>query len=135
MSPEVKEDLIQVIAAVIRKGSTYLVCRRPWHKRHGGLWEFPGGKVRKEESFRDAIGRELKEELQVDVTGTGESLYATLDPGTSFRIEFIETTISREPRAVEHLKIRWCSPAELISLPLAPADDRFVKQRIIRDRS
>ena len=36
---------IRVLAAVIARGDRYLVCRRPVQKRHGGLWEFPGGKL------------------------------------------------------------------------------------------
>ena len=36
---------IRVVAAIIRRGDRYLVCQRPAGKRHGGLWEFPGGKL------------------------------------------------------------------------------------------
>ncbi len=52
---------IRVIAAVIRRGPELLVCRRPAHKRHGGLWEFPGGKCEPGESDADTARRELLE--------------------------------------------------------------------------
>ncbi|MCK7504065.1 MAG: NUDIX domain-containing protein [Desulfobacterales bacterium] len=54
---------IHVIAAVIRRDGRYLVGRRPDGKRHGGLWEFPGGKVDPGESRLEAAHRELGEEL------------------------------------------------------------------------
>jgi len=62
---------IRVLASVIERDQKLLVCRRPVHKRHGGLWEFPGGKVQKGESDLEAARRELREELAVEVTGVG----------------------------------------------------------------
>ena len=38
-------DVIRVVAAVIKRNDYYLICKRPKGKRHGDLWEFPGGKV------------------------------------------------------------------------------------------
>jgi hypothetical protein len=46
---------IRVLASVIERDQRLLVCRRPLHKRHGGLWEFPGGKVREGESDLEAV--------------------------------------------------------------------------------
>lgn len=129
------EQPVRVVASVIRRGASFLVCRRPLNKRHGGLWEFPGGKVREGETVQEAVRRELMEELQIDVTDIGESLFAAEDPDTSFIIEFIEVKISGEPRAIEHSEVRWRSAVELISLALAPADDRFVRERLGRQGS
>ena len=58
---------IRVIAAVIARGDRLLVCQRPPHKRHGGLWEFPGGKCEPGESDLEAARRELHEELGVEL--------------------------------------------------------------------
>ena len=63
--------LVRVIAAVVWRGDRLLVCQRPAHKRHGGLWEFPGGKVEAGESDAAAARRELREELGVEVTAVG----------------------------------------------------------------
>ena len=52
-----------VVAAVVRRGNKMLVCQRPLHKHHGGLWEFPGGKVEHQETLNAAAQRELAEEL------------------------------------------------------------------------
>ena len=62
--------LTRVLAAVIWEGDSVLICQRPPHKRHGGLWEFPGGKVRPGESRLDAARRELWEELNLKVLHT-----------------------------------------------------------------
>ena len=59
---------IRVLASVIQRHDRFLVCRRPLHKRHGGLWEFPGGKVKDGETDLEVARRELAEELGVHVT-------------------------------------------------------------------
>ncbi|MBA4502447.1 Nudix family hydrolase [Marinobacterium marinum] len=61
--------LIHVAAAVIRdRSGRILIARRPDDKHQGGLWEFPGGKVEAGEPVADALARELKEELGIQVT-------------------------------------------------------------------
>ena len=119
---------IRVIASVIRKDSKFLVCLRPTHKRHGGLWEFPGGKFRDRESPLYAARRELAEELHVEVNSVGDLLFSAVDPGFSFQIDFFYVDIKGTPQTTEHQEIRWCSIEELSHLPLAPADGRFLKE-------
>jgi len=110
----------------VRRADRYLVGRRPEHKRHGGLWEFPGGKVLEGESRLDATRRELSEELGLEVVGLGPLLLAVDDPGSRYRIEFVEVETVGEPTAHEHSSLAWLTPGELGSLTLAPADARFV---------
>jgi 8-oxo-dGTP diphosphatase len=117
--------LIPVLAAVIRRGDRYLLGRRPAHKRHGGLWEFPGGKLEPGESWLDAARRELREELGVGVTSAGEPLYRRRDPASSFEIVFVEVEMEGEARATEHDELRWVVVGELARLELAPADAAF----------
>src|SRR5690242_21147044 len=73
------EIMTRVLAAVVLRYGRYLVCRRPAHKRHGGLWEFPGGKLEPGESLLDAANRELTEELNVSVVSVGEPIYSAHD--------------------------------------------------------
>jgi mutator protein MutT len=117
----------RVVAAVIQRGADYLVCLRPPHKRHGGLWEFPGGKSERGESDFDAVKRELAEELQVETTDVGQALLELHDPGSPFLIAFVPTSIAGEPSAIEHSEIRWVPLDLLDSLPLAPSDAAFVQ--------
>jgi 8-oxo-dGTP pyrophosphatase MutT (NUDIX family)/uncharacterized damage-inducible protein DinB len=117
---------VRVLAAVIRRDGRWLLCRRPSHKRHGGCWEFPGGKLEGGESLLEAARRELGEELGVEVTGVGEVLYVRGDPGTRFVIEFTEVTVRGEPQPIEHDELRWADAAAAGRLELAPADAAFV---------
>lgn len=118
-------ELIRVLAAVIRDGDRYLVCLRPAHKRHGGCWEFPGGKLESGETLLEAARRELVEELGIEVLSAGEPVFTRQDPGSSFLIEFVEVSINGNPVAREHDEIRWATPAELEGLHLAPSDKAF----------
>ena len=55
----------EVVAALIWKGSRFLICQRPRHKARGSLWEFVGGKVEPGESKEEALIRECREELSI----------------------------------------------------------------------
>jgi 8-oxo-dGTP diphosphatase len=120
-------SLIPVLAAVIRRDDRYLVARRPPDKRHGGLWEFPGGKVLEGESMLAAAARELDEELGLAVVSLGRRLFTVEDAGSSFVIEFYETDATGIPRALEHTELGWFTVAELAEMDLAPADAHFVR--------
>ena len=123
-----------MLAAVIERQGTVLICRRPAHKRHGGLWEFPGGKLEALETLAEAAHRELEEELAVRVVSVGDTFFQVADPGSRFVIEFAAVEISGEPEAREHDEIRWAAPADLFELPLAPSDALFRDTRWTRDR-
>ncbi len=120
------DQRIRVIAAVVRDGDRLLVCQRPAHKRHGGLWEFPGGKCEDGESDTQAITRELAEELGVEVVAAGNVLFSASDPGSPFMVVFIPVDILGEPVCLEHAALAWVSPPELATYALAPSDARFV---------
>lgn len=118
---------VPVIAAVIERDGRYLVGRRPDEKRHGGLWEFPGGKVDAGETWLDAARRELAEELGMRVSATGRLLLTVGDEGSAFVIHFLEVEASGDPVPTEHAAVAWHTPDELAAMPLAPADARFVE--------
>ena len=118
-------DLVRVLAAVISEGHRYLLCQRPAHKRHGGSWEFPGGKLEPDETSLEAAHRELKEELGVAVQSVGETLFSCQDSGSNFLIEFVEVQVTGIPQPIEHDEIRWVTPQEMRDLRLAPSDRAF----------
>jgi 8-oxo-dGTP diphosphatase len=131
--PSAKSSPAQpVLAAVIRRGERYLLALRPASKRYGGLWEFPGGKVEPGESWLEAARRELKEELDVAVSGAGEPVYRRKDPASSFEIVFVHVGVTGEPRALEHDEVRWVEPLAMAALELAPADRAFVEEWLVR---
>jgi mutator protein MutT len=125
--------MIRVVAAVIQKKRRFLICKRPGSKRHGGLWEFPGGKVRAEETDFAAMRRELSEELNVITSEVGDTLLKVQDPGTAFLVVFKDVSIIGEPQALEHSELRWAKPLELIGLRLAPSDEVFVNRYLLRN--
>jgi len=117
--------LTHVLAAVVQKENRYLVCRRPAHKRHGGLWEFPGGKLEPGETHLAAARRELAEELGVKVDSIGDVAFSVSDPGSNFVIDFVPTVIVGDPSCIEHSALQWATSEELQALDLAPADRSF----------
>jgi 8-oxo-dGTP diphosphatase len=119
---------IPVVAAVIRRGDRYLVGCRPVTKRHGGLWEFPGGKVDVGESLLEAARRELAEELSISTNHIGRTLFSALDDDARFEIHFVEVEIEGDPVPHEHSEVGWFTQLELERLPLAPADAEFVRK-------
>lgn len=125
------ERLYRVTASVVCRADRFLVCQRPHDKRHGGLWEFPGGKCEPGESDFEATSRELREELEVEVTSVGAPLFELRDPGSEFLIAFVPVKITGTPTRIEHTDIRWVTLAELVSLPLAPSDRRFVEACLV----
>ena len=115
------------------KNGRYLVCERPGNKRHGGLWEFPGGKVQANESDFDAVRRELSEELNVRTIEVGDTLCEVPDPGTEFMVVFKGARIIGEPQALEHAAICWAAPLEMLSFRLAPSDEMFVHRYLLKN--
>jgi mutator protein MutT len=118
---------VQVIAAVVSRGDEFLICRRSPERRYAGLWEFPGGKCEPGESIYAAVRRELSEELGVNVVEVGHEQFTDHDPDSSFLIAFAPVQIAGEPQCREHMELRWAKLPELISLPLAPSDKRYVE--------
>jgi mutator protein MutT len=115
----------RVVAAVVEREDRLLICLRPAGKKHGGLWEFPGGKIEPDESLEEAVRRELNEELAVTATHVGDVLFSAYDERSGFEILFIATSIDGEPVALEHAALTWCTRSELLEFALAPSDRAF----------
>jgi mutator protein MutT len=117
---------VHVVAAVIEREGRYLVAQRPAHKRHGGLWEFPGGKYQRGEDLLAAARRELAEELGVEVRSVGPVEMSIEDVASVFVINFARTEIVGEPAAREHDALAWVASSDLLTYELAPSDRRYV---------
>ena len=56
-----------VVAAIIKKDNSYLIAQRNKNKYMGMKWEFPGGQVEPNETFHEALSREIQEELNINI--------------------------------------------------------------------
>ena len=115
---------IEVAAAIVRAGPRFLLTLRPEGKAHAGYWEFPGGKIEPGESPAEALRRELREEVGVEVARIKpwrriEHRY----PDKTVDLHFLEAVIvSGEPLALEVADLGWFLPEEMPDLPILPAD-------------
>lgn len=119
------DKTIRVAAAVIRKGSRYLLAKRPAHKAQGGFWEFPGGKIEQGETAQVALERELVEELDARDVTVGALVGASQhDYGDSVvHIEAYWVTCDHASlRNLEHEEIEWFALSAFDQIALAPAD-------------
>ena len=116
--------MVDVVAALIRDGERFLICKRPAHKARALMWEFPGGKVEVGESPRDALIRECMEEL--DVTLDVGELYMQVTheyPDIQIRLSLYEAVIaSGQLCGKEHEALCWILPREIPDYEFCPAD-------------
>lgn len=122
--------MVEVVAALIRRGERFLICQRPAHKARGLLWEFVGGKAEPGETLPGALRRECREELDIDVTVGPVYMTAVHEyPDITIRLTLFEATIPRgEPRLLEHADCRWITPAEIPAYDFCPADETILER-------
>ena len=135
---EVREDgitmddrkITEVVAALIWEGEKFLICQRPAHKARGLLWEFVGGKVEPGESKAEALIRECREELAVEIA-VGSVFMEVLHeyPDLLVKLTLFNAAIAAgTPRMLEHNDIRWIEVGEIPSFDFCPADEDILKK-------
>ena len=116
-----------VVAAATRRDGLLLVAQRAHPKVLAGLWELPGGEVEHDESDIDALKRECKEELGVDLS-IGDRVGDDLPINADWVLRTYSANIDDgEPQPLEHLELRWVTAAELPSLAWVPGNERLVR--------
>ena len=129
---------LQVVAvALIDDAGRVLMQRRPAHKQHGGLWEFPGGKVEGGETLTFALVREIAEELALELD---ESALAYLDRAADGEGGVVITLYTcrewrGDPVCLDAETIAWVTACDLLQLEMPPLDvplARAVKEVIER---
>ena len=128
---------IHVIAAVIRDGQgRILIARRPDHVHMGGLWEFPGGKLERDEPRFDGLVRELREELGISVTEARPLLDIRHDyPDKSVRLDvWLVTGFEGEAHGAEGQPVRWVSSCELDEYEFPTANSPIVRAAQLPER-
>ena len=125
------KKVIKVVAAIIENDNNEILCAlRSLVMSLPNMWEFPGGKVESGETLKEAIEREIKEELHCDV-----EFIDIFNDNTFEYDKFIVNLItikchitSGAPTANEHSKLIWLHRENLLSLNWAPADVKAINQ-------
>jgi 8-oxo-dGTP diphosphatase len=122
-------DTIRVVCGIIFDRENVFICRRKQEKSLAGYWEFPGGKIEGNETKKEALLRELLEELEMEVNikeFIGQSNYDYGD----FKIELYGYNcqlISYKGKLTDHDSYEWLEFNKLKKYQLAPADIPLIK--------
>lgn len=117
-----------VAAGVVIEGARVLLTRRMAGTHLAGMWEFPGGKVEPGEDPRDALRRELREELGIE-TRVGEivdvAFHRFEEADKAVLLLFYEASRTQEspaPQPLEVAELKWGGPSDLDPALFPPAD-------------
>src|SRR5579859_3801339 len=120
----------QVVAALIVRDNKILICQRTEDQALPLKWEFPGGKVERDEDLKDALHRELEEELGIDAV-IGSKIAAIQDTygsGASLELYFYRVDeFKNEIKNRIFRDVRWVDRKELTTYDFLEADVRLVK--------
>ena len=122
--------MTDVVAALIWQGDRFLACQRPANKARALLWEFVGGKVEPGETKEQALIRECREELDIELA-VGELFMEVVHeyPDLTVRLSLFNATIaSGTPKKLEHNDLRWITVSEIDELEFCPADDEILER-------
>lgn len=98
------------VAVITDEEQRILITRRPLHASHGGMWEFPGGKLENEELATCALIREIKEEVGIEVIGyeyLGEIRHTYGDQPISLLIYHVHDYQGEATCCEEQMDLRW----------------------------
>lgn len=120
---------IYVVAAVIRDGDKIFATQRGYGDYKDG-WEFPGGKIEDGETPEKALVREIREELEAEIT-VGDHLVTVEHDYPDFHLSmqcfWAELKEGSHMKLLEHEAAKWLSPDELDSVDWLPADVMVVE--------
>ena len=125
-----KNLVIVASIAIIDANDQILIAKRPNKKHLSGFWEFPGGKVEKGESPENALVREVKEELNIDINNKciAPLTFSEFDY-KKFHLLLLLYVCRRwegEPMSMEKNEIKWVKVNALRQYKMPPADDSLI---------
>jgi len=120
--------VVHVAVGVIRREQQYFLTKRLVNAHQGGKWEFPGGKVESDETVAQALYRELKEEIAIDVLSCQPLIEISHDYGDKkvlLEVYLVEN-FQQEPIAQEGQQSNWFSLAQLKELDFPDANKAII---------
>jgi 8-oxo-dGTP diphosphatase len=112
-----------VVAAVIERDGRFLVARRLTGTHLGGYWEFPGGKVHEGETLEHALSREIREELNTDISDAAEIFRTSHSyPERTIELHFFRATLASAPEPLLGQELRWITRDEFSTFQFPAAD-------------
>ena len=126
--------MTEVVAALIWQGEQFMICQRPAHKGNALLWEFVGGKVEPGETKEQALVRECREELAIEVSVGDEFMDVVHEyPDITVHLTLFHAAIKEGvPQKLEHNDIQWITSSEISKYNFCPAD-KVILEKIIRE--
>ena len=121
---------VEVAAGLIIRDGKILIAQRRSNAHLGGLWEFPGGKRKPDESFEACLVREVMEELGLTIAVHEQVASAEhRDAEGRVQLRFYRCTIlAGDPKPLGCDACRWITPVEIGAYPFPPADEPLVRQ-------
>lgn len=122
-----KQKNIEVVAAIIQSGGKYFTTQRGYGEWKD-WWEFPGGKIEPGESHKEALRREIREELATDIE-VGSLLTTVEYDYPKFHLTmhcYLCTVVRGNLLLLEHEDARWLSGDELDTVKWLPADETII---------
>lgn len=121
--------MTDVVAALIWDKDRFLACQRPANKARALLWEFVGGKVEHGESFEDALIRECREELGINIKPLDVFMEVIHKyPDITVHLVLLNAQIVEgEITLFEHNDARWLLPSEIPQYSFCPADKEILE--------
>jgi 8-oxo-dGTP diphosphatase len=128
--------MIRVVAGIIEHDGRVLICQRRAGRILGEKWEFPGGKMGPSETPRQALERELREELGVaskigDLVQMVRHRYEEMSEAV--HVSFLRAALQEPPRNRTFERIVWAPRAELPHYDFLAADRRVISQLVRGD--
>jgi len=123
--------MLEVVAAMIKDGhGKFMICRRPENKARALQWEFPGGKIEKGETAEEALMRECREEMDIEIACEAEYMDLIHEyPDITVHLHLIPCRIVRgEPKKIEHSDICWIDISQADGFDFCPADRIFIER-------
>lgn len=124
-------SMVEVVAGLVWDKDRFMICQRPENKARGLLWEFAGGKVEPGETKVDALKREFKEELDVDLV-VGDPFMDVIHeyPDITIHMTLFHSQLNDNavPHLLEHKDLQWILPSEIDQYEFCPADEMILQK-------